>query len=213
MFRQRVLMLTEHVVRGKNGFAARGGCGMMPPAQVGDVLDRLNQPGKALMILRSGLPAIGQLLGRGAELVRAQPLQLFALAVEDAQVRAEKLVAGAGQEVAVQRPHVNGPVRCVMNGIDECHRAGCVRQSHYFVYIVDRSHRVGCPADSDQPGVAPNLGRRSNMSSVQSDGLMSAVRTFTPRSSRQTQGDTLASWSRTSPAIHRRSSTRGRWRG
>ena len=129
-------------------------------ADISDIVNGGDQAGEAFMVLRAGLPAVGQLLGTSAQLVRTQPLQLLALAVENTEVRAEELVAGACQEVAIEGAHINRPVRRVMHRVDERHRPGRVCQAHNLIHVVDGSHRVGCPSHGHQPRVAANLGRQ-----------------------------------------------------
>ena len=121
------------------------------PSQIREVINRRNQARQTLMVLRAGLPAIGQLFRAGAQLVGPQALQLLALAVENSQMRPEELVAGAGQEVAIQRPHIDRPMRRIMHGVDERHRSRSMRQPAHFVHIVDRADSIGGLADRNQP--------------------------------------------------------------
>ncbi len=88
-----------------------------------------------------------------------QPLQVLALAVENAHVRAEEFVSRAGQEIAVECTYVNRAVRSVVDGIDVTQRSGLPRQAHHFGDVVDGAHRIRRIADRDQPRAFPGLYR------------------------------------------------------
>ncbi len=112
------------------------------------------------MVLRAGLPAVRQLFGAGTKFVGTQPLQLLALAEENAEVRSKELVAGACQEIAIQSANVNRAMRRVVYSVNERHGACCVRQSHNFLHIVDGAHRVGSPSHRYHASIAANLRRQ-----------------------------------------------------
>ncbi len=65
-------------------------------------------------------------------------------------MRTEKFVGRAGQEIAVQRANVDGPVRRVMNCIDKHQRAGFVREFRDLRDWVDGANSVGCVPDGDE---------------------------------------------------------------
>src|SRR5579863_6316555 len=123
-------MLPYDGIGRKNGLASRIQARMVPSAYVGKVVDRCSQTGKSFVVLRSCLPAIRQLLGTGAHLVRTEPLQLVALSIQNAKVRSEKFVAGTGKKVAIKRTHIDGPVRCIVYGVDKRARPGRACHSH-----------------------------------------------------------------------------------
>ena len=132
--------------------------GAVMASDLGDVVDGSGHSRHALVVLRARLPAVGQLLAAHAQLVRTQAQQLLALAVEDALVRAEELVAGAGQEVGIERLHVDESVRRVVHGVDEGHRADVVRQANGLLNVVDRAHGIRGPSHGHQARAAANLG-------------------------------------------------------
>ena len=72
-------------------------------------------------------------------------------------MRAEELVAGAGQEVAIQCAHIDEPMRSEMYGVDEGHRANLMRQAHDFGDIVDGADGIRSVSDRNQTSIAPNL--------------------------------------------------------
>src|ERR1035438_6068371 len=96
-------------------------------SNLGDIVDGSSHSGHTFVVLRTGLPAIRQLLAAHAQFVGAQALQLFALAIQDALVGPEKLVAGAGQEVGVDGLYVDETVRRVVHRIDKRHGSNRVR--------------------------------------------------------------------------------------
>ena len=83
------------------------------PAEVGNVFHAGLDSGDAFVIQRSPFPAIGDCVRIRANFVRAKALQVLALTEEHSHVRAEELVRGAGEEIAIERCHVDesvGPV-------------------------------------------------------------------------------------------------------
>src|SRR5215510_9852681 len=83
-----------------------------------------------------------------------QPLQVLAFTMKESYVRAKELVAGTDQKIAIQSPHVDRPMRGIVNGIDISEGARCMRQSHNLLHIVDCSHCVRSVANCYQLGVA-----------------------------------------------------------
>ena len=75
-------------------------------------------------------------------------------------MRSEKFVAGADQEVAIERAHIDRSVGRVVHGVDISQRPGCVRQAHYFLHRVDRTNRIRGIADRYQPGTIVDLARQ-----------------------------------------------------
>src|ERR1017187_306269 len=155
---QFALVLLEDFISRNDRLAAGVDLGAVMASDLGDVVDGGGHSGHALVVLRTGLPAIGQLLAAHAQLVGTQALQQFALAVENALVRTEKLVAGASEEVGVDGLHVDEAVWSVVHRVDKRHRSFGVRQPDGFLNIVDGTHSVRGPAYCDQARVAANLG-------------------------------------------------------
>ena len=125
--------------------------------QVGKILHAGGDSGDAFVIQRAPLPAIGNGIGVGAHLVRLQALQVLALAVENSHVRTEKLVGGAGQEIAIESADVDRPVRGVVDRVDVGKRALLVRQANDFLDVIDGADRVGGVADGHHPGAAADF--------------------------------------------------------
>ena len=155
---QFALVLLEDFVGRDDGLAPGVDFGAVMASDLGDVVDGGGDSRHALVVLRAGFPAVGQLLAADAQLVGTQALQLLALAVENALVRAEEFVAGTGQEVSVDGLHVDETVRGVVHCIDERHCSDCVRQADGFLNVVDGADRVGRPAHCHQARAAANLG-------------------------------------------------------
>src|SRR2546427_8751322 len=73
-----------------------------------------------------------------------------ALAVEHAHVRPEEFVRRASEEVAIERSHINRPMRRVMDGIDERQRTCLMRQANNLLDGIDCPYRVRRVAHSDE---------------------------------------------------------------
>ena len=120
------------------------------PPDPRDVLDRGRRARHALVVLRPGLETPGQIVVRRPHFVHSQFFQVLALAVQQALVRPEELVGRAGQEVAIERLDVDGAVRSEMHRVHEYAGPDGVGEAHDGLHVVDRAHRVGGVAHSDE---------------------------------------------------------------
>src|ERR1700682_2954017 len=82
-------------------------------AEIGEIFHGGGGAGNQFMNLRTGFPALGNLVRGGTNFVRAKLSEVRALAVEYAKVGAEKFIRGANQEVAIEGTHVDRTVRAV----------------------------------------------------------------------------------------------------
>ena len=101
---QLVLVVVNHAPGGFEPFtpAGLGRRTAVGDAEAGDVVDGRCGARHALVVLGAGLPFAGQLFACRAHAIGPQPLQVLALAVQEAGVGTKELVGAAGQEVAVQ---------------------------------------------------------------------------------------------------------------
>src|SRR6185312_5099713 len=117
---------------GKERFASREGRPVLrgTAADVGQIIQSSKYSCKTFVILRAGFPASGQRFCRDAELIGPEAGKMLTLAVEHSNVRAEELVSGAGEEVAIKSANINRTVRGVVHGINENQSAAGMRQLH-----------------------------------------------------------------------------------
>lgn len=127
-------------------------CWIGAAADFGDVVDGGADSGDQFLKLRTGFPAIGACIGRGANFIRMKFLEQLALAVERAHVRTEKFVGRADQEISVERAHVDGAVRSIVNGVDKHERANGVSELRDFGDGIDGADGVGGVTDGDEFG-------------------------------------------------------------
>ena len=104
---------------------------------------------------RSGRPRIGGFLEGdalnhvAAALIGRHFFEQRGFAVEHADAgRPEKLVAGKGEEVAIERLHVNAQVRDGLRAVHQNDRADGVRAADEFAHGLDRAQRVGDVRDA-----------------------------------------------------------------
>src|ERR1700678_931587 len=100
---------------GFDGCAASGGFGIRTAAEIGDVIHAGCDSGYAFVIQRAPLPAVGDGVGERADFVGTQVLEMLAFAEENAHVRTEKFVGGAGEEIAVERGYIDEAVGAVVD--------------------------------------------------------------------------------------------------
>jgi hypothetical protein len=129
-------------------------------ADIGDVSDTSFDPGDALMIERSPFPAIGNRVRIGSNLRRTKSAEMLTLSVEHSHVRAEKLVCGTGEEVAVDGSDIDEPVRAIVDSVDVAESADRVSKFGDRPHRVDRSDRVGGESDGDELCVLVDLGSK-----------------------------------------------------
>src|SRR5581483_6560561 len=80
-------------------------------ADPGQIVHSAQRSGNGLEALRAGLELVrGNIIG-WSHFIGHEPVEQLVFAVEDADVRPEKLVSRAGQEVAIQLLHMDGFVR------------------------------------------------------------------------------------------------------
>jgi hypothetical protein len=126
--------------------AASGACVAVPAPEVRQVLDRGKCAGVALEVAGAGFEPVR----RRPHLVRRQPIADLALPVHRADVRAEELVDGAGDEVRVHGAGIHREVWRRVHGIDVHPRADRVRALRDLGDGIDRAHGIGRPADGDK---------------------------------------------------------------
>src|SRR5262249_11956240 len=90
--------------------------------------------------------------------VGTEPAEMLALSVEHFYVRAEKLVCGTGEEVAVDGGDIDGFVRAIVDGVDIAEGAGGVGKLGDGADRVNRADRVGGVSDSNQLRILVDLG-------------------------------------------------------
>ena len=189
------------------------------PAHFGDVVDRRDRPGQRLVALRAGLPPVGVLVGRGAELVRLERREEVGPHRRHALVRTEVLVGRGRDEVGAEPVQVDRPVLGEVDAVERDERAGLPSRAR------PRSAAGGIvPTALDASVHATSLVRgpiacaRSSRSTVTSSSRTSTQRTVAPASrAARTHGRTLASWSSfvtmiSSPGPHVRAIERDRCR-
>ena len=126
------------------------------PAERLDVLDRRDEAGEQLVLLRPVLEAVPDGLVRGGpHLVRPPRLEQLPLAEREPDVRPEVLVRRAEEDVDVPGGDVDRPVRPVVDGVGPGERAGAVRE-------LDDPGDVGRRPDarSTPPGRRPRASAR-----------------------------------------------------
>ncbi len=109
------------------------------------------------MLHRAPLPAIGNRIGVGTNLVGTDSLEVLALAEEHAHVRSEEFVRRACQKIAVERGHVDEAVRAVVDGVDVGERSGGVGQLHDDLDRINCADGVRGIANGDQLGAGVNF--------------------------------------------------------
>jgi hypothetical protein len=139
---QRHFVLARDFVGGEQFAAAILRVRVSAAANLGDVVDGGADSRDEFLKLRTGFPAIGACVGRGANFIRMKFLEQLALAVERAHVRAEEFVGRADEKIGVERAHIDRAVRRVVNGVDEHERADSVGQLGYFSDGVDGADGV-----------------------------------------------------------------------
>src|ERR1700678_1299985 len=112
------------------------------------------------MVESSPLPAVGNVVGVGTQLVGSQTLEMLAFAVENSHVRAEELVGGAGEKIAVEGAHVDGAVGSVVDGVDVAEGSGLPRQLDDLGDVVDGAGGIGRIAGGDEAGARANFFRQ-----------------------------------------------------
>ena len=135
-------MLAGGAIGGEQGAATILRAGIAAAAEFGDVVDGSADSGDQLLDLRAGFPAVGERVGRGANLVGIEAQQVLALAVERAHVGAEKFVGRAGEKIAVEGADVDGTVGGVVDGVDEHEGAGGVGELGDFGDGIDGAYGV-----------------------------------------------------------------------
>ena len=75
---------------------------------------------------------------------------MFPFAVKYPGMRAKELVRGAGEEVTVQRLHIDEAMRSVLDGIDKHFCAGIVCQLDQFCYVRNCANRIGGMGNGNQ---------------------------------------------------------------
>src|ERR1700723_3275296 len=98
------------------------------PSNCSEIIDSRTDSRDQFMQLRSRFPTIRQRIRRGPHLIRLEPQQMLALAVQRSHMRAEEFIRRTREKIAIERANVNQSVRRVVNRIDEHQRAGGVRQ-------------------------------------------------------------------------------------
>jgi hypothetical protein len=98
--------------------------------------------GEALEGQRAELPALGDGVGGGAQLVGLEPREQPLARPEDADVRAEPLVGRARQRVSAERRDVERAVRRGVHGVEEDARAGRVGGGDDAREVGDGADRV-----------------------------------------------------------------------
>ncbi len=102
------------------------------------------------MVERAPLPAIRNRIGVRENFVRAQALQVLALAEEDAHVRAEEFVGRTRQKIAIERGHVDQPVRAVVHGVDVGESSRGVGEADDFLDWIDGANGIRGVSGCDQ---------------------------------------------------------------
>src|SRR3954451_7108712 len=148
--------------------------------EVSEVFHARSDSCDAFMIERPHLPAIRDLVHQRPNFIRLKPLQVLALSVQHARVWAKELVGGASEEVAVDSSHIDQPVRTVVDRVDECQSSNLVRETNYFLHIIDCADCIGGIAHGDQLGLSCNLA--GQMLHVQCAVLFLNVRKANPYS-------------------------------
>jgi len=119
---------------------------------VGQVLDGGHEPRVPLVVLRARLPPVRNLVARGANLVRTQLLEHLAPAEQDAEVRPERLVRGAHEQVGLDRAGVDQPVLGEVHPVAHDDRAHVVSPPGQLGGGGDRADRVGGQRERDDLG-------------------------------------------------------------
>ena len=136
-------------VRRQDGAAPGCGGGIGAPAQGFPVIDGGFDSRDAFMVERAPLPAIGDFVSVGADFVGTNFLEVLAFAVKYAHVRAEELVGGADEEIAIQGADVDWTMRSVVDGVNVGDRSSRARQADNFGDVVDGADSVGGVSDRD----------------------------------------------------------------
>ena len=133
-------------------WTAGGGCPQMgccyflichrTAAEVGDVVHAGGDAGDAFVVEGAPLPAVGDGIGEGTNFVGMQALQVFALAIKHAHVRAEEFVGGADEEIAIEVFHVDEAVWAVVDGVDVGESSGGVGEADDFFDWIDGADGV-----------------------------------------------------------------------
>ena len=89
------------------------------------------------MVLRPCLEALGRGVGRGIETWHVDALEQCALPKKNAHVRTIELVRRTGEEIAVERLHVDQLVWREVHGVDVDERSGGVRQLGGAAHVGD----------------------------------------------------------------------------
>src|SRR5579863_200614 len=145
-------VLAHDAMSGHQGRAAIGDSGITFAAEFSHVVNRCSHAREAFVNLRSGLPAIRQSFGSGPNFVGTEAHQQVAFAVNATHVWAEEFIWGTGQEVAIERAHVNDAMRSVMDGVNKGKRSGIVREMNDFADWINGTNGVGSVADGDELG-------------------------------------------------------------
>src|SRR5689334_14252144 len=86
------------------------------------VVDGANNTRHPFVVAGTGLPPPWKRIRRRSDLVRGQALQVLQLAIEHAYVRAEELVRGAGEKIAIEGLHVHRAMRDILHRVYEDQR-------------------------------------------------------------------------------------------
>ncbi len=133
--------------------ARRSGDIAVRPADVAQVVGRRQRAGDRFERLRPGLEPVD----RGPDLERGQPIEDLGLPVQRAEVRPEPLVDRRHEEVGVEGPDVDRPVRRVGDRIDVGHRPDLVGALDDGLDRVDRADRIAGVAHGHEPRPRPEL--------------------------------------------------------
>ncbi len=170
-------------------------------SQVGD---RRRGARDRLVGLGAGLePVPGRPLRGRPHPVRGQRLGQAALDGGHPEVRPEELVRRAEQHVDPELRPAHPPVGRQVHGVGPRERAGAMGGGGDAPGVGDRSERVGGEREGHHPGALPEQGLEARpRSRVPSAARIGARRTTSPWSAAtSSQGDTLASWSRSVTTI------------
>ena len=163
-------------------------------SDVGEVVDRGDHAGEALVVLGPRLPALGSLVGRRAQLVRCPRVEQLAAHAQHPQVRSEELVRRARHDVRVEPMEVERAVLGEVHAVDGRERSGRVDPSDQIggggIVPTAFDARVNATSRVRSLNAASNESR----SSVTSSSRISTQRTVAPASSAaSTHGRTFAS--------------------
>ena len=104
------------------------------------------------MALCSRFELAGWLVAGRTHFVGSQRLEQVVASIKRPDMRAEELVGGANEKVTAQVLHIDGAMRRIVHSIHIDPGFHIVRQLGHTSHMVDRTHRVRCVSQGNDPG-------------------------------------------------------------